>query len=36
VLPKQLAVITVGQQFVRAGDPVRVVEDKSTTAQGAM
>ncbi len=35
-LPKQLAVITVGQQFVRAGDPVRVVEDKSTTAQGAM
>lgn len=27
-LPRQMAVITVGQQFVRAGEPVRVVEDR--------
>ncbi|MSP20996.1 MAG: efflux RND transporter periplasmic adaptor subunit [Alphaproteobacteria bacterium] len=27
-LPRQMVVITVGQQFARAGEPVRVVEDR--------
>jgi multidrug efflux system membrane fusion protein len=34
-LPRTVSVITVGQQFVRAGDLVRTVEERQGTAAGA-
>lgn len=34
-LPQTVSVITVGQQFVRAGDAVRAVEERQGTATGA-